>query len=99
MIYRVASAHEEGGERRLRRHHPASSSATTTGSVRGAARWSRSRCVDGRFEPVEGTEREIPADLVLLAMGFAGPERTGLLEQLGVELDDARQRRARRRRA
>ena len=31
--------------------------------------------VDGRFEKVEGTDRELPADLVLLAMGFVGPER------------------------
>ena len=43
--------------------------------------------VDGRFEPVEGTERTIPAELVLLAMGFTGPEQPGLVEQLGVELD------------
>ena len=43
--------------------------------------------VDGKFEEVEGTEREIPADLVLLAMGFTGPERGPLLEGLGVELD------------
>ena len=34
--------------------------------------------VDGRFEKVEGTDRELPADLVLLAMGFVGPEREGL---------------------
>ena len=38
------------------------------------------------FAPVQGTERELPAQLVLLAMGFLGPERE-LLEQLGVELD------------
>ena len=43
--------------------------------------------VDGRFEEVEGTERELPADLVLLAMGFTGPETGGLLDQLGVDLD------------
>jgi glutamate synthase (NADPH) small chain len=43
--------------------------------------------VDGRFTPVEGSEREIPAQLVLLAMGFVGPERGALTEQLGVELD------------
>ncbi|HOQ52780.1 MAG TPA: FAD-dependent oxidoreductase, partial [Micropruina sp.] len=36
---------------------------------------------------VPGTEREIPADLVLLAMGFVGPEKKGLVEQLGVDLD------------
>ena len=44
-------------------------------------------CGEGRFEPVEGSEREIPADLVLLAMGFTGPERSALVEQLGVGLD------------
>jgi glutamate synthase (NADPH/NADH) small chain len=39
------------------------------------------------FEPVAGTERELDAQLVLLAMGFLHPEREGLVEQLGVELD------------
>ena len=52
--------------------------------------------MDGRFEKVEGTDFELPADLVLLAMGFVGPEKGGLLDQLGVELDRARQRRPRR---
>jgi len=42
--------------------------------------------VDGRFEPVAGTEHEIPAQLVLLALGFTGPEHGPLLEQLDVEL-------------
>jgi glutamate synthase (NADPH/NADH) small chain len=40
------------------------------------------------FNPVAGTERELQADLVLLAMGFLHPEREGVVEQLGVELDD-----------
>ncbi|MCZ7629548.1 MAG: FAD-dependent oxidoreductase, partial [Microthrixaceae bacterium] len=39
------------------------------------------------FVPVEGTEQELQVDLVLLAMGFVGPERSGLLEDLGVEFD------------
>src|SRR4028119_569397 len=43
--------------------------------------------VDGRFAEVEGSERKLPAQLVLLAMGFTGPERGGLVEQLGVDLD------------
>jgi glutamate synthase (NADPH/NADH) small chain len=42
---------------------------------------------DGRFSEVPGTEREIPAELVLLAMGFTGPERDGVVAQLGVDLD------------
>ena len=40
------------------------------------------------FAPVPGTEREIPAQLVVLALGFLGPQREGLLEQLGVALDE-----------
>ena len=86
MVYRVSSAHEEGGERVY--------SVSTTeflpgpdGAVR-AMRIVDVEMVDGRFSPVEGSEREIPADLVLLAMGFTGPERGPLLEQLGVELDE-----------
>ena len=43
---------------------------------------------DGKFEEVPGTVREIPAQLVLFAMGFVGPEKPGLVEQLGVELDE-----------
>ena len=42
----------------------------------------------GGFEPVPGTERELPAQLVLLAMGFVGPEREGLIDRLGVGLDE-----------
>jgi len=40
------------------------------------------------FEKIEGSDFELPAELVLLAMGFLGPQREGLLEQLGVELTD-----------
>jgi glutamate synthase (NADPH/NADH) small chain len=43
--------------------------------------------VDGRFEKIDGTDFELPCELVLLAMGFVGPEREGLLDGLGVELD------------
>ena len=42
----------------------------------------------GKFEKVEGTDFELDADLVLLAMGFVGPEREGLLTDLGVEITD-----------
>jgi glutamate synthase (NADPH/NADH) small chain len=46
--------------------------------------------VDGRmtFEKIEGTDFELECELVLLAMGFVGPQREGLLEQLGVELNE-----------
>ena len=42
----------------------------------------------GKIVPVEGTEREIPAELVLLAMGFTGPETDTVVAQLGVTLDE-----------
>jgi glutamate synthase (NADPH/NADH) small chain len=86
MIYRVASAHEEGGER----VYSVSTNkfvADAEGTVAGLE-LVEVELVDGRFTPVEGSEREIPAQLVLLAMGFTGPERAGFLEQLEVELDE-----------
>ncbi|MEY7970587.1 glutamate synthase subunit beta [Saccharomonospora xinjiangensis] len=86
MIYRVSSAHEEGGER-LYSVNTEEFLSDGDGGVR-ALRLVEVRREDGRFVPVEGTERELPAQLVLLAMGFTGPERGGLLDQLGVELDE-----------
>jgi glutamate synthase (NADPH/NADH) small chain len=85
MIYRVSSAHEEGGERVY-----AVSTETFLGDEDGQVRGLRLVEVafsEGRFSPVPGSEREIPAQLVLLAMGFTGPEKGPLLEQLGVEYD------------
>jgi glutamate synthase (NADPH/NADH) small chain len=85
MIYRVSSAHEEGGDR-LYSVSTQAFLGDDEGRVR-ALRLVEVEFVDGRFTPVEGSEREIPAQLVLLAMGFVGPERGPLVEQLGVELD------------
>ena len=87
MTFRVSSAHEEAGASGSTRCRPRSSSATSTATSPRCG-WSRSSSKDGRFAEVEGTEREIPAELVLLAMGFVGPEQPGLVEQLGVELDE-----------
>ncbi|MEV5003051.1 glutamate synthase subunit beta [Nocardioides sp. LML1-1-1.1] len=86
MLFRVSSAHEEGGERVY-----AVSTQEFLGDEDGNVR--ALRLVEVSFEGgklVEhaGTEREIPADLVLFAMGFVGPEQPGLVEQLGVELDE-----------
>jgi glutamate synthase (NADPH) small chain len=86
MIYRVSSAHEEGGER----VYSVSTSEFLDdgdGRVRGL-RLTEVELVEGRFVAVAGSERELPAQLVLLAMGFVGPEREGFLSQLGVELDE-----------
>jgi glutamate synthase (NADPH/NADH) small chain len=83
MTFRVSSAHEEGGDRVY-----ASSTQEFLGDDEGRVRALRMVEVDATFQPIEGTEREIPAELVLLAMGFTGPEQPGLVEQLGVELDE-----------
>lgn len=84
MIFRVSSAHEEGGERLYAMS--TSEFVGADGSVSGL-RLSEVEMVDRQFRPVEGTERVIPAQLVLLAMGFTGPQQAGLVEDLGVELD------------
>jgi glutamate synthase (NADPH/NADH) small chain len=90
MIYRVSSAHEEGGER-VYAVNTECFLGDDDGNVRAlVAHKVEQKFIDGRmtFEKIEGTEFELPCDLVLLAMGFVGPERAGLLEQLGVELDE-----------
>ncbi|MEP6526158.1 MAG: glutamate synthase subunit beta [Nocardioidaceae bacterium] len=84
MIYRVAAAHEEGGERVY---------AVSTKEFIGTGGRLRSiRIVDvdtssGGFIERAGTERELPADLVLLAMGFTGPTAGPVVNQLGVDVD------------
>ena len=86
MIFRVSSAHEEGGERLY-----SGSTQEFLGDGEGRVRALRMvevRQSGGRFEPVPGTERELPCELVLLAMGFTGPERGPLLDGLGVELTE-----------
>lgn len=84
MIYRVASAHEEGGERiyAVNTQEFVGENGALTG-----LRIAEVEFVDGRFIPVEGSEKVLPADLVFMAMGFTGPERGSLIEQFGVELD------------
>ncbi len=86
LIYRVSSAHEEGGER-VYRVNTERFVDDGAGNVR-ALEIHEVELVDGRFRKVEGTERELPADLVLLAMGFVGPEKGEWLERLGVEFDE-----------
>ena len=85
LMFRVSSAHEEGGERVF-----AVNTERFLGSDAGVTglRAHEVEMKAGRFEKVEGTDFELEADLVLLAMGFVGPERPGLLSELGVELTD-----------
>ncbi len=85
MVYRVSSAHEEGGERLF--------AVSTTefvddgqGRVR-ALRLTQVTMENGQLAVVAGSETEIPADYVFLAMGFVGPEASSVSAQLGVTLD------------
>jgi glutamate synthase (NADPH/NADH) small chain len=89
-VFRVSSAHEEGGERVY-----AVSTQRFVGDADGHVRQLHAVKVDmvrdgGRldFRPVAGSEFTLPADLVLLAMGFLGPERKGLVEELGLALTE-----------
>ena len=80
LMYRVSSAHEEGGERVF--------SVNTERFLGEGGRVTGLRAHEvvmkgGRFEKVEGSDFELEADLVLLAMGFVGPEKPGLLTDLG----------------
>jgi glutamate synthase (NADPH/NADH) small chain len=81
MIYRVSSAHEEGGERTY-----AVSTLEFLADDDGRVRALLLADANG-FDPVPGTERELRCDMILLAMGFTGAERPGLLTDLGVEFD------------
>jgi glutamate synthase (NADPH/NADH) small chain len=85
MTYKVTSAHEEGGER-VYAVNTECFLGDDDGNVR-ALQLHEVELVDGKFQKVEGSDQEIPAQLVLLAMGFLGPDQGGLIEQLGVELD------------
>ena len=85
-LFEVHSAHEEGGERMFLAS-TIEFLSNEVGEVR-ALRVAETEYVDGRRTPKAGTEREIPADLVLLALGFTGVERSTLDEQLSLPLDE-----------
>jgi glutamate synthase (NADPH/NADH) small chain len=85
MVYRVSSAHEESGERLY-----SISTEEFIGDGQGnlkALKIVETRLVDGKFEGVPGTERELPADLVFLAMGFTGVEKNELVTGFNLTLD------------
>jgi glutamate synthase (NADPH) small chain len=91
MTFRVSSAHEEVTEKDLGSRVYAVSTQEFLGDPSGnvsGLRLVEVEFKDGKFEEVEGSEREIPAQLVLLAMGFVGPEKPGLVRQFGVDLDE-----------
>jgi glutamate synthase (NADPH/NADH) small chain len=86
LVLRTSSAHEEGGERVY--------SVNTerfiddgNGNVK-ALLLHEVEMIDGKFVKIEGSDRELPADLVFLAMGFVGPDKGDWLDQLGVAYDE-----------
>ena len=81
---RTESAHEEGGDRDW-----AVATTQFTGDAQGNVKQLHAVRIGPppAFEPISGTEFFVEADLVLLAMGFTGPVRNGMIEQLGVILD------------
>ncbi|WP_447925428.1 glutamate synthase subunit beta [Georgenia muralis] len=86
-VYRTSTSHEENGERVYASSTVELLSEGDTGEVTHLRLVTVEKADDGTYVPVEGTERVIPAQLVLLALGFTGVPRAGLVEQLGVELD------------
>jgi glutamate synthase (NADPH/NADH) small chain len=85
-VFRTSSAHEEGGERIF-----SVSTERFVGDDYGNVRalvLNEVELVNGKFEVVPGTEHELRCDLVLLALGFVGPEKGSWLTQLGVALDE-----------
>jgi glutamate synthase (NADPH/NADH) small chain len=85
-IFRVSSAHEEGGERLY-----SISTEKFTGDSQGRVRklhGNKVEQVGGSFKPIDGSAFALDSDLVLLAMGFLGPERNGMLDHLGVKLTE-----------
>ncbi|GAA1734748.1 glutamate synthase subunit beta [Isoptericola hypogeus] len=85
IVFEVSTSHEEGGERT----YLASTVefvAGADGAVQALRVAETEYLPDGRRVPKAGTEREIPADLVLIAMGFTGPETDRITDQTGIEL-------------
>ncbi len=78
---RTSSSHEEGTEREF--------AVMTTAFEGRNGHVNKLKCIriDDKFKPVEGTEFELKADLVLLAMGFVSPVHDGMLKTLGIALD------------
>ena len=84
LMFRTSSAHEEGGER-LFSVNTECFLGDDDGNLRGL-RFHEVAMVDGKFEKVEGTDQDLECELVFLAMGFVGPEKAGLLDELGVDI-------------
>jgi len=90
LMFRTSSSHDEGGVREfgmLTRRFLGSGGRVTELETVGVRFQGSDASGRPRMEEIPGTERRIPADLVLLAMGFVSPIHTGLLGELGVRHD------------
>ncbi len=89
-IFRISTAHEEGGERlysiATERFSGDEAGHVTTLHMNQVAMVNRNGRTE--FEPLPGSDQKLRADLVLLAMGFLGPETNGMLQQLGVKMTE-----------
>lgn len=85
LLFDVSGAHEEGGQREFLASTIAFLS-NDAGEVK-AVQIAETEYLDGRRVPKSGTERELPADLVLLALGFSGTETTALESELNLMVD------------
>jgi len=85
MKLRTSTSHEEGANRdwAVLTKEVVGENGTVTGLKCTRIEW-----IDGRMQEIDGSEFVIPTDLILLAMGFLGPKKTGMLEQCGVALTD-----------
>src|SRR5690606_32286088 len=84
LMLRTSSSHEEGVDRKfsVMTQRFQGSDGKVTSVICAEVKWE-----GGRLQPIEGSEFEIRAELVLLAMGFVHPERPGIVEQFGMNLD------------
>jgi len=90
MVLRVSSAHEEGGQREWSVNTKAFSGENGKVKKLHGVRvgWSEPDETGRRkMEEIPGSEFDLDADLVLLAMGFVHPQKEGLIDQLGVQVD------------
>ena len=90
IIFRTSTSHEEGCDRQFSietKEFLADSSGAVSGLRTVNVEWIKDENGRQTFREVPDSEKVWPAQLVLLAMGFVGPERKGAIEQLGLELD------------
>lgn len=85
MVYRVTSAHEEGGERMF--SVSTQKFVSADGESVSGVELIEVELRNGSFVPIQGSERVLAADFVLLALGFTGAEPAAYIDQLGLEVD------------